>query len=209
VIGMLKHIQLGINEKFYFNYNGEQLPLRPISSMELDQCFFNALTYIEDEIANLVIKIKLRLLDPKTKIEIDNKKLAQVLNYYNNVNYWIVYFSMQDFQDDEFSKIINEIPEGFQIIKKMRNIHKIAQEVLRYSYQPEDVIQEIIKTREGKIVASIVFNLNVPLNELSKLTDLQKDFLILSRLEETKPVKHIISKTGDKVSVEDVLKGLV
>ena len=206
---MLRHIQLGINEKFYFNYNGEQIPLRPISSMELDQCFFNALTYVEDEIADLVVKIKLRLIDPKTKIEIDNKRLAHILKYYNDVDYWIVYFSMQDFQDDDFNKLENNIPKGFKIIKEMRNIHKIAQYILGYSYQPHEVIQEIIKTQEGKMVASIVFNLNVPLNELSKLTDLQKDFLILSRIEQNKPYKHILSKTGDTVKLGDILKGLL
>jgi len=206
---MFKHIQLGIEEKFYYDYNGEQIPLRPISSLELDQCFFNALTYIEDEIADLVIKIKLRLLDPKTKIDIDNKKLAQILNYYNNVDYWIVYFSMKDFEDNEFSKLEDGIPKGLQFIKKMRNIHRIAQEILSYSYQPKEVIQEIIKTDEGKIIANIIFKLNVPLNQLSKLTDLQKDFLILSKIDQSSPHKHTISKTGDKIDIRDILKGLI
>jgi len=206
---MLKHIQLGINEKFYFDYNGEQLPLRPISSMELDQCFFNALNYIEDDIANLVVKIKLRLLDPKKELEIDNKKLASIYKYYNYVDYWIVYFSMQDFQYEEFSNLEDKLPKGLKIVKKMRNIHTIAQQILNYSYQPRDVIQEIVETKEGKNVANIVFTLNVPLNELSKLTDLQKDFLILSKNNQTKPTKHNISLTGDKVSVSDILRGLL
>lgn len=202
---MIRHIQLGINEKFYYDYNGEQLPLRPISSMELDQCFFNALYFTEPNIADLVIKIKLRLIDPKTKIDVDNKKLAQILNYYNNVDYWIVYSAMKDFQDSDFTKE----EKGFNYVKQMRNIHQIAQEVLRHSYQPKEVIQEIIKSDEGKLLATIIFSLNIPLNELSKLTDLQKDFLILSKLEKNKPKKHTISKTGDTTNIQDILRGLV
>jgi len=38
---ILKHITLGTDEVLYYPYNGgkEPLPLRPLSSFELDQCF--------------------------------------------------------------------------------------------------------------------------------------------------------------------------
>jgi len=206
---MLKHITLGTKEVFYYNYNGESLPLRPISSFELDQCFYNSLVFAEEEVSELVVKLKLSLIDPKSKIDINNKKYADLKKFYDLIDYWIVYYSMKDFQDEDFSKPKNGIPSGFLLVKKMNDIHKIAKTILHSSYQPKEVIEEIIKDGSGKLIAKIVFNLNVPLAEFSKITKLQRDFLVLSKIDLEKPIPHIISKTGDKVSFRDVLRGMV
>lgn len=204
---MIKHISLGTKEVFYFDYDGEQLPLRPISSFELDESFNNALLNAEDEIAELVVKIKLSLVDLKSKIDIDNKKFANLKKFYELVDYWIVFFAMKDFQDEDFTKPDGIFPSGFNNILKMKHVHDIAKKILNFSYQPKEVIQEIVKNEEGKIIASIVFNLNVPLAEYSKLTKLQRDFLILSKFS-TK-TEHVISKTGDKADLRDILKGVI
>jgi len=203
----MKHISLGTKEVFYYNYFGEQLPLRPISTFELDECFYNALAFAENEIAELVVKLKLRLISPKTQIKIDNEKYAELQKYYNSLDYWIVFFAMKDFQDEDFTKPDNRIPRGLHLVKKMRDVHKIAREVLNTSYQPKDVIQEIVKTTDGKVVASIVFNLNVPLAEFSKITKLQRDFLVLSKTTGGKPRK--ISKSGEKLRVRKAIKEVV
>ena len=89
---MMKHISLGTNEVFYYNYFGEQLPLRPITTTELDECFYNALAFADQEIAELVVKFKLRLIKPKTQLQIDNKKYAELQKYHDNIDYWIVFF---------------------------------------------------------------------------------------------------------------------
>lgn len=204
---MIKHISLGTNEVFYYNYFGEQLPLRPISTFELDECFYNALAFAENEIAELVVKLKLRLISPKTKIELDNKKYAELQKYYNSLDYWIVFFAMKDFQDEDFTKPENGFPRGLHFVKTMRDVHKIAKEVLNASYQPKEVIQEIVRSSDGKVIASIVFNLNVPLSEYSKITNLQRDFLVLSKITGGKPRK--ISMTGDVVKVRKQLKEVV
>lgn len=204
---MIKHISLGTSEVFYYNYNGEQLPLRPISSFELDESFNNALIHANNEIAELVVKLKLSLIDIKTDIKIDNEKFAELKRFYELVDYWIVYQSMKDFQDEDFTKPDGKLPIGFKEVLKMSNVHDIAKKILGYSYQPKEVIQEIVKNEEGKIIASIVFNLNVPLAEFSKLTKLQRDFLILSRM--SPKTEHAISKSGDKVDLRDFLKGVV
>lgn len=204
---MIKHISLGTNEVFYYNYFGEQLPLRPISTFELDECFYNALAFAETEIAELVVKLKLRLISPKTQVKIDNKKYAELQKYHNSLDYWIVFFAMKDFQEEDFSKPIAGSTNGFQQIKLMRDIHKIAKEVLDASYQPKDVIREIVKTSDGKIIASIVFNLNVPLSEYSKITKLQRDFLVYSKTTGGKVRK--ISLSGEKGSIRKKLKKVV
>jgi len=204
---MIKHISLGTSEVFYYNYFGEQLPLRPISTFELDECFYNTLNTTESDIAELVAKLKLCLISPKTEIKIDNKKYAELQKYYKNLDYWIVFFAMKDFQDEEFTKPVAGIPHGIQLVRKMRDVHKIAKTILNASYQPKEVIQEIVRSSDGKILANIVFNLNVPLSDLSKITKLQRDFLILSKSGGGKHRK--ISRTGDKVKIRTKIRKVV
>ena len=204
---MIKHISLGTNEKIYYNYFGEQLPLRPITTQELDQCFYKALAFAEQEIAELVVKFKLRLVKPKTQIDIDNDRYVELQKYYNDIDYWIVFFAMKDFQDEDFTKPENGIPKGLHLVRKMRNIHLIARTILDASYQPNDVIQEIVRSEDGKILASIVFNLNVPLSEISKMTKLQRDFLVFSKIGGRTP--HRISKSGDKLKIRSKIKEVV
>lgn len=204
---MIKHISLGTNEVFYYNYFGEQLPLRPISTFELDECFYNALAFAENEIAELIVKLKLRLISPKTQIKIDNGKYAELQKYYNSLDYWIVFFAMKDFQEEDFAKPDNGFTRGFALVKQMRDVHKIAKEILNASYQPKEVIQEIVKTSDGKVIASIVFNLNVPLSEYSKITKLQRDFLVFSKATGGKSRK--ISKSGEIVKIRKKLKEVV
>jgi hypothetical protein len=204
---MIRHISLGTNEVIYYNYFGEQLPLRPISTFELDDCFYNALKFADEEIADLVVKIKLRLIKPKTIIEFDNNRYAELQKYYSSIDYWIVFFSMKNFQDEEFAKPIDGTPNGLHLVRKMRDIHKIARFILDASYQPKEIIREIVTSDDGKVVASIVFNLNVPLTDYSKMTKLQRDFLVFSKLGGGKTRK--ISKSGDKMKIRKQLKEVV
>jgi len=206
---MIKHITLGTKEVFFFNYNGEQLPLRPISSYELDDCFYKSLVGADEEIADLVVKLKLSLIKPQDKIEVSNKKLAELKKYFDRLDYWIVYYGMKDFQDLDFQKLEREFPKGIKIVQQMQHIHKMATKILTFSYQPKEIIEEIVRDEEGEIVASIVFNLNVPLSELAGMTKLQRDFLILSKTKGKKPVKHTISKSGDKMDIRELLGGVV
>jgi len=202
---MIKHISLGTGEAIYYNYFGEQLPLRPISSFELDECFYNGLKFAEEEIAELVVKIKLSLINPKTIVQINNKKYAELQKYFSNVDYWITFFAMKDFQDENFSKPINGIPQGIENVKKMRDVHNIAKFILDTSYQPKEVVQEIVKSSDGKIIANIVFSLNVPLAQYSNLTKLQRDFLVYSKTGE----RRMISKSGDTLKLRSKLKRMV
>jgi len=199
---MIKHITHGINEVIYFNYNGEKLPLRPISSYELDQCFYNALKGAKKETAEIFFKLKMDIIKGSQEITYDNNLLAELRNYFDNLDYWVVYYGMKDFQDDSFS---------FDDIKTMQHVHEMARHIYGASYQPKEIIEEIIRDKEGRHVATIVFNLNVPLGELSKLTKLQRDFLILSKLEKQKRIKpkHSISKSGDTMKLGDILGGLI
>ena len=135
------------------------------------------------------------------RIKYSNELLAEIRSYFDNLDYWITYYGMKDFQDDSFS---------IEDIKKMQHVHEIARRVYASSYQTKEVIEEIIKDSDGRHIATVVFNLNIPLGELSKLTKLQRDFLILSKLDrQQRPKQHSISKTGDTMKIGDILGGLV
>ena len=97
---MIKHITYGTDEVFHFNYNGEQLPLRPISSYELDQCFFNALKGATKETAEIFLKLKMGLIKGTQKFNYDNELLSNLRDYFDNLDYWVVYYGMKDFQED-------------------------------------------------------------------------------------------------------------
>ena len=73
-LDVLRHIKLGVKEVFYYDYDGNALPLRPISSYELDDCFYKALEYATPNVADLVIKLrKINLLGEIGKLRLSNR----------------------------------------------------------------------------------------------------------------------------------------
>ena len=224
LIETVKHIKLGIKEVFYFNYDGEPLPLRPISSFELDDSVHRTLGSISSSMANLVIKFRLEILEPSEHtFEWLPDDLAELQKYYDGMSYWVVYHSMKDFQDQEF---VNPIqvkglfqPKGIEIVRKMNYIHEIADMIIGQSTRPKEVIKEILSTDEGKEVAYIVYYLKQPLGDVSELTRLQRDYLLYSKGEITE-IKGSTTKSGttrklnkysvsnEKVKLGDFLKGV-
>ncbi len=181
----IKHIKLGTDEVLHYDYRGNPLPLRPISSYEMDQCFYNALENAEPKIATFVVQLRLKLIEDNRKINLSNDGYAKLLEFYNTVNYWIVYFAMKDFQPKFFSRPdyyeIEMNPKGFYLVKKMNNVHEIAEFVINSSYKSKKAIKEILKDEIGREVAYVVYYLNVPLADIKNLTKLQRDYLIFSK----------------------------
>ena len=186
---LIKHISLGTDEVLYYPYNErkEPLPLRPISSFELDQCFYNALRFAPTNISNLVIDIKLKLVDSDRDINITDEGYVKIQEYYDSVDFWIVYYAMKDFQSEGFRELdFNELechPKGFYLIKdKMKEIHEIAEFVIASSYQTEEIIEEVFQDATGKEIGLCVYYLNIPLTELKNMTRLQRDYLVYSKI---------------------------
>lgn len=205
---MIKHIKLGTKEVFYYDYEGDPLPLRPISSWEMDDALFQALRFADKKIAEFVVKIKLGLLGKQDEVKIDSTSYAKLKKYYSSIDYWIVYHSMKDFQKEEFRKpnYLSGMPNGMTIIRKMRHVHKISDKIMNYSYQPGDVIQEFVRDEDNRLIAKICFYLNQPLADIGNMTKLQRDFLIFSKAQE-KEGKKIIEKTGDKKKLSEIVYG--
>ena len=191
-LDVLRHIKLGVKEVFYYDYDGNALPLRPISSYELDDCFYKALEYATPNVADLVIKLRLSIKEKNAEVDFSNQDYLSLQKHYDAISYWVVFHSMKDFQDEDFIKpIVNDreiLPKGIFQIRKMSYIHDMANIIINTSHRPKDVIKQLIKDKTGRIVASLSFYLNIPLAEFSDLTKLQRDYLIYYKGEITKVV---------------------
>lgn len=213
---VLKHITLGTDEVLYYPYaeGKDPLPLRPISSWELDQCFYKSLRFAPQKIANLVINLKLKIIEPTRDIDVSDDGYAQLQKFYDSIDYWIVYYSMKDFQEEwfqypDFSKE-NVHPKGFYQILKMDNVHEISSFILNSSHQNKEVIKEVFKDESGREVAYMYFYLKVPLTDIKSMTKLQRDYLLNARGElrkisagRQKEDGYILS--GKKMTVKDFL----
>ncbi len=207
----LRHIKLGVNEVFYFDYDGNALPLRPISSYELDDCFYKALEYATPEVANLVIKLRLKLFKKSEEVDFSNQDYLSLQRHYDTISYWVVFHAMKDFQDEDFSIPIYEneevLPKGMFKIRKMNHIHNMANIVVNSSYKPKEFIKQIIKDELGKEVAYLVLYFNVPIANIPDITRLQRDFLIYSKGEMRKvKVSDKYEMSGKTMTIGDLLK---
>jgi len=211
----LRHIKLGVNEVFYYDYDGNALPLRPISSYELDDCFYKALEYATSKVADLVVKLRLKLIEKSEQVDFSNEDYLSFQRHYDAISYWVIFHSMKDFQDEDFSIPIfkgNEVlPKGMFKIRKMGYIHNIANIIINSSYKPKEFIKQIIKDELGKEIAYLTLYFNVPLANISDITKLQRDFLIYSKGEITKvSASDIKTKqyefSGEKLTIGDLCK---
>ena len=222
IYSILNHIKLGVNERLYYDYNGEALPLRPISSWEYDQAFSKSLIYASKETAEILIKNKIKLINLEEKIDINNDLYKQFHNFYNEVDYWIIFFSMKDFQpedfsfpdfNNQFSKDFQDhsplLPKGYYIVRKMEYIHNIARFIMKTTSQPEEVVREIIRSSDGRFLATIHYMIHVPIiNESWKMTPLQSSFIILSHPNAPKHFDTLDEVPGLKsgMTMNEILK---
>ena len=193
---IIKYIKLGTDAKEWFNYDGQALPIRPISSYEIDEIMRKI---IEDGVPPIVFnslyKLKMSLIEEDEKVVIDPENYAYFFNYYNEIDYWTVYYSMKDFQDEEFSKpdydeefskdfkdweIIK--PKGYYIVRKMKYVHEIAKDIRSMTAQPLIKLTGVLSNNDGQVLATFIHQFHQPLaSEAWKLTPLQEQFIYYSR----------------------------
>ena len=214
-LDVLRHIKLGVKEVFYYDYDSNALPLRPISSYELDDCFYKALGYATANVVDLVIKLRLNLVEKSEQVDFSNEDYLSLQRHYDAISYWVVFHSMKDFQDEDFKTPIfkNEevLPKGIFQIRQMSYIHDIADIVVNSSYRPKEFVKQIIKDEYGKEIAYLNLYFNVPLANIPDITKLQTSYLVYSKAEITK-VKASDIKTkqyefsGETTTIADIFK---
>jgi len=190
--GILKYIKLGTNAKEWFNYDGEPLPIRPLSTYELDTILEKIIREgITQKTFSSIYKIKHNLIDKENVVITTKEDYLEFFHYLNEIDYWTVYFAMKDFQDEKFSqpdldgefrdkfKKWNELyPKGYYIVKKMKYVHRIAEDIQYMTSQPLIKLRQVLQNKDGRILASTVHTYHIPLtNEAWKLTPLQETFL--------------------------------
>lgn len=192
---MIKYISLGTDCKEYFNYDGKPLPIRPLSTYELDEILKKAVEGLSSIVFEKVVKLKLNVLDKKEEIKLDKNKYKDFLTYYNEVDYWTVYYAMKDFQSekfsmpdyegefkDDFEDWVGNKPKGYYIVRKMKYVHKISDDIMNMTSPRMEELVSIIENDQGKILATIVHKLNTPLvSKAWELTPFQTKFLYYTR----------------------------
>lgn len=180
---ILKYIKLGTNAKEWFNYDGEALPIRPLSTYELDSILEKIIEEgITQQTFESIYKIKYKLMDKESVVLTKKEDYLQFFHYLNEIDYWIVYNAMKDFQDESFSQPDFEkdkhYPNGYYIVKEMKYVHNIAEDIQSMTSQPLIKLKQVLQNNRGKVLASTVHTFHVPLaNEAWKLTPLQETFL--------------------------------
>lgn len=193
---ILKYIKLGTNTKEWFNYDGSPLPIRPLSTYEMDNILGKIIKEgITQQTFNSIYKIKFNLFNEEEKVKVSQQNYLEFFNYFNIIDYWMVFYSMKDFQEEEFSQPdyneefrkdfedwINDVPKGYYIVRKMKYVHQLAKDIQYMTAQPLVKLTKVLKNKSGKILASMIYTYHVPLaNEAWKLTPLQEDFLYYAR----------------------------
>ena len=182
----IKYVAQGISATDYFDYNGSPLPYRPLTTWELDDAFEKSIVSLSDQHVRLIMKMKLGELKQSDMVKCTTGDYIALNRQSNELDYWIVYHGIKDFQDVNFKKPADTgEPQGYLLVKNtFQHVHDIANKVFTASKQPEAAVTEFVKTPEGRILASIHYKLHVPLSsDLWRLTPLQIDFLIKANSE--------------------------
>ena len=214
-LDILRHIKLGVKEVFYYDYDGQALPLRPISSYELDDCFYKALEYATPEVAELVVKLRLKLKEGNQEVDFSNQDYLSLQKHYDAISYWAVFHSMKDFQNEDFKKPIVKdreiLPKGIFQIRQMNHVHDIANIIVNSSYRPKEFIKQIIKDKSGRELGYLTLYYNIPLADMPDITRLQRDYLIYFKGEITKVVASEVKEkqyefSGKTTTIEEIYK---
>lgn len=157
---------MGIKATDIFDYDGHEITIRPLSSYELDNAEKEGYKYVTSNLAKLIMRIRLKDVSlTKMLGKIPPEMFTAINKYYKEVDYWIIYYSMKDFQPEDFS--INDV-------RKMRYVHDIALKVINMSSAGDRKLVEIINTADGRRLGKIIFDFHVPItDEAWKMTPLQ------------------------------------
>ena len=188
---LLEKVRKGIAIKSFFNYDGELIPVRAITSAEADDARYNTMGLLDYKLAKLMMRLRLGEITGE-KIdysEIHPDLLREYLRYLKETDYWIVYHGMKDFQPDDFT---------VDDVYKMRLVHEMAEYIIMLSSAPADIIIDEISTEQGQELAKIVYEFKVPLtNEAWKMTPLQHQFMRWASPDAPKKVAENIDELGN------------
>ena len=75
---ILKYIKLGTSAKEWFNYDGKPLPIRPLSTYEIDEIMLKVLKEgISQTTFDALYKVKLNLIEPDEKVDVNQDNYTE------------------------------------------------------------------------------------------------------------------------------------
>ena len=166
-LNFLKYIRGGINASTTFSYDDYEVRLRPLSSYELDLAEEEGLKVVDSKVAQLIMRIRLHETKLTEKLkEFPPEMFRNINKFYKTVDYWIVYYSMKDFQPPNFS---------IEDVKQMKYIHGMAKTILNISSIKKHDLVRVLSNRDGERLLTMIYKYHVPLTDAAwKLTPMQE-----------------------------------
>lgn len=178
-------IKRGKDYSFFYDYDGEKIRLRPLSSFEFDDAQYRALDGIDPHVAGIIVRIRLNLhRDNKFNLdEIPEWMYKGYAKFINEYDYWVVYHALKDFYPDT----------DIETVREMKYVHAMATAVILASTPlSKREITRFVKTKEGMELGELVFRYHQPLDFVRNLTPLQEEFLYYA--DPSREVPEIITK---------------
>ena len=141
-------------DTFFSHFLNREIKVRPLTVSEMDDAMYEASLGLENmQAVDLIARAILNVsgIDPFTKIT--PEMYAEMLKFRTNVDNYICYHAMKDFDDITVADIRGS---GLET-------HDLSRFVMRMSVASPEKITAFIKTPQGQNLLTMHFYLNTPL----------------------------------------------
>jgi hypothetical protein len=165
---------------FYSQYYGA-IEYRPLTLKEVEECYTKSFRGHSMEAVNLITSHRLGdKMEPLKAVEL----AVEVNGMRSDINSWIVYHAVKDFQPPRWRQEKDGLPLGMHAMREdacVLEIDSFAASVLDLSTCPRGKMESFLSTRDGKVVGMATWKLDMPIIEnLGDVTELQLQFLSTS-----------------------------
>lgn len=162
---------------FYSKIYGE-IKFRPLTNLEIGMIMDSVFVGHSQEAKNLMKVVKFKM---DVDINFTPELIDEVSRMYDEINKWIVYHAVKDFQPEEWQHSRDSIPLGIHLLESPHcclEIDEFAEEVLLFSVMPKSEMRSFIESKSGDILAEAYWRLKYPLTDkMWELTGLQVKFI--------------------------------
>jgi hypothetical protein len=169
-----------VHSFFYSQYYGA-IEYRPLTLKEVEECYTRSFRGRSMEAVNLITAHRLGdRMEPLKAVEL----AIEVNGMRSDINSWIVYHAVKDFQPPRWRQEDGGLPLGMHALREdacALEIDGFATAVLDLSTCPRGKMESFLSTKDGKVVGMATWKLDMPLIEnLGDVTELQLQFLSTS-----------------------------
>ncbi|PNX48631.1 MAG: hypothetical protein BV459_01935 [Thermoplasmata archaeon M11B2D] len=163
---------------FQSKYYGS-IKFRPITMHEVNDVFLKSLVGHSIDAVKFATMFR---FEKKEEVIETVEMLLEVNSIRHEMNKWIVYHSVKDFQPDYFNHVKNGIPLGIHAFNEEQcclEIEEMAKEILDLSCAPRGDARAVLETASGDVIGTAIWKMDYQLVEkVEDLTDVQLYFII-------------------------------